>query len=122
MRRNLTNMVHTAGPESTRTAPPCLTSSAIGNRSSSLCRQVPSTCGKSQRSWASWRQRPHAVYYHKHAVLAGGGAFPCCTGPAVVYLQEHAVEVHVRETREAVLIYNELADRVPVGGLFHSTC
>jgi hypothetical protein len=27
-----------------------------------------------------------------------------------------------RETREAVKIYNELANRVPVGRLFESTC
>ena len=37
---------------------------------------------ESQRPWSSWRQRPTPVYHHKHAVLAGGGAFPCCTGPA----------------------------------------
>jgi hypothetical protein len=40
----------------------------------------------------------------------------------MAYLDEHAVVVHVRETREAVKIYNELADRVAVGGLLHSTC
>lgn len=40
----------------------------------------------------------------------------------MAYLDDHAVEVHVRETREAVKIYNELTDRVPVGALFHSTC
>ena len=27
----------------------------------------------SQRPRPPWRQRPHTVYYHKHAVLAGGG-------------------------------------------------
>ena len=40
----------------------------------------------------------------------------------LTYLEERAIEVHVLETREAVKIYNELAARVPVGGLFHSTC
>jgi hypothetical protein len=40
----------------------------------------------------------------------------------MTYLDEHAVEVHVLETREAVKVYNELAGRVPVAGLFHSTC
>jgi hypothetical protein len=30
--------------------------------------------------------------------------------------------VHVAETREAAGIYNQLADGVPVAGLFHSTC
>jgi hypothetical protein len=38
------------------------------------------------------------------------------------YLQERCVEVHILETREAVKTYNELAGRVAVGGLFHSTC
>jgi hypothetical protein len=37
-------------------------------------------------------------------------------------LAERGIEVHVLETREAVTRYNELADRVAVGGLFHSTC
>jgi hypothetical protein len=37
-------------------------------------------------------------------------------------LEERSIEVHVVETREAVKIYNELADDVAVGGLFHSTC
>jgi len=38
------------------------------------------------------------------------------------YLGERGVEVHVVETREAVKLYNELADDAAVGGLFHSTC
>jgi hypothetical protein len=38
------------------------------------------------------------------------------------HLEERSVEVHALETREAVKVYNELADRVAVGGLFHSTC
>ena len=40
----------------------------------------------------------------------------------MAYLGEQGIEVHVLETREAVKLYNELADRIPVGGLFHSTC
>jgi hypothetical protein len=40
----------------------------------------------------------------------------------VTYLSEHGVPVHVLETRQAVKVYNELAQQVPVGGLFHSTC
>ena len=40
----------------------------------------------------------------------------------LAYAGEQGIEVHVLETREAVKVYNELADRVPVGGLFHSTC
>ena len=38
------------------------------------------------------------------------------------YLDQRSVKVHVAETREAVKIYNELAESIPVGGLFHSTC
>lgn len=39
------------------------------------------------------------------------------------YLEERHIECHVRETRAAVAIYNELAEEgVSVGGLFHSTC
>jgi hypothetical protein len=41
---------------------------------------------------------------------------------ALEYLEQRSIEVHVAETREAVKIYNNLADAVPVGGLFHSTC
>jgi len=40
----------------------------------------------------------------------------------LTYLEERSIEVHVVETREAVKIYNELADSVAVAGLFHSTC
>jgi len=38
------------------------------------------------------------------------------------YLDQRSVTVHVAETREAVKIYNELAERMLVGGLFHFTC
>jgi hypothetical protein len=40
----------------------------------------------------------------------------------LIYLEERSIQVHVVETREAVKIYNELADQVAVAGLFHSTC
>jgi hypothetical protein len=40
----------------------------------------------------------------------------------LTYLEQRSIEVHVVETREAVKIYNELADQVAVAGLFHSTC
>jgi hypothetical protein len=38
------------------------------------------------------------------------------------YLEERSITVHVAETREAVQIYNDLADGTLVAGLFHSTC
>ncbi|MEV0719168.1 Mth938-like domain-containing protein [Asanoa sp. NPDC050611] len=38
-------------------------------------------------------------------------------------LEARAVPMHVVETKEAVRLYNALADAAhPVGGLFHSTC
>ena len=40
----------------------------------------------------------------------------------VEYLEAKSIVVHVAETREAVRIYNELAETTTVGGLFHSTC
>ena len=38
------------------------------------------------------------------------------------YLAGRSVTVHAAETREAVRIYNDLAQDAPVAGLFHSTC
>jgi len=38
------------------------------------------------------------------------------------FLAERSVRAHVADTRAAVKIYNDLADGVLVGGLFHSTC
>jgi hypothetical protein len=40
----------------------------------------------------------------------------------VEYLEARSIVVKVAETREAVRIYNELAETTTVGGLFHSTC
>ncbi|MFG1681379.1 Mth938-like domain-containing protein [Nonomuraea sp. NPDC049269] len=37
-------------------------------------------------------------------------------------LKAHGVEVYVEETTVAVHRYNTLAESLPVGGLFHSTC
>ena len=37
-------------------------------------------------------------------------------------LDERSIVVHVVETREAVKVYNGLAEHTSVGGLFHSTC
>ena len=38
------------------------------------------------------------------------------------YLDERSITVHVAETREAVKIYNDLAEVTMLAGLFHSTC
>ncbi len=37
-------------------------------------------------------------------------------------LRSKAITVHVLETREAVRVYNELAESTAVGALIHSTC
>jgi hypothetical protein len=56
-------------------------------------------------------------------VLSQGMARQLQVHPATHdYLQQCGVTVHVAETREAVKIYNELAERGLVAGLFHSTC
>ena len=41
---------------------------------------------------------------------------------SVDLLERRGVTVHVKETKEAVELYNKLAEREAVGGLFHSTC
>jgi hypothetical protein len=38
------------------------------------------------------------------------------------FLEERGVQVHVLPTPQAVDLFNELRDREPVGGLFHTTC
>jgi len=38
------------------------------------------------------------------------------------FLKEREVAAHVLPTAEAVELYNELAEKEPVGGLFHTTC
>ena len=40
----------------------------------------------------------------------------------LAYLAGQSVTAHTAETREAVRIYNQLAQDTPVAGLFHSTC
>ena len=37
-------------------------------------------------------------------------------------LEARGVEARVHPTKQAVRLYNELAEKQPVGGLFHSTC
>jgi hypothetical protein len=38
------------------------------------------------------------------------------------FLADRGADVHVAGTQEAVRIYNDLAARTAVGGVFHSTC
>jgi hypothetical protein len=38
------------------------------------------------------------------------------------FLKQNQIETHVLPTPEAVQLYNQLAGKKPVGGLFHTTC
>jgi hypothetical protein len=38
------------------------------------------------------------------------------------FLKGKQIEAHVLSTAEAVELYNKLAEKSPVGGLFHTTC
>jgi hypothetical protein len=38
------------------------------------------------------------------------------------FFKERQIPVHVLPTRDAVALYNKLAETEPVGGLFHTTC
>lgn len=56
-------------------------------------------------------------------VLSRGRAGRLKTSPeTLAYLEQRGIEVHVRETKEAVALYNRLAETEAVAGLFHSTC
>jgi hypothetical protein len=37
-------------------------------------------------------------------------------------LKDRGITAHVLQTERAVELYNELREKEPVGGLFHSTC
>lgn len=59
-----------------------------------------------------------------HAVvLSRGMELRLQTMPeTLAHLEKSGIEVHVLETRAAVTLYNQLAETVAVGALFHSTC
>ena len=44
------------------------------------------------------------------------------TGEALRVLEERGVSAHVRQTEEAIRLYNELRETERVGALIHSTC
>lgn len=45
------------------------------------------------------------------------------TDQAISYLEKHGIETITAETKRAVQLYNDCAEKnIPVGGLFHSTC
>lgn len=59
----------------------------------------------------------------KVVVLAQGmyGRLQVCPETLQV-LKDRGIPVHVLGTEAAVHLYNELQEKEPVGGLFHSTC
>ena len=59
----------------------------------------------------------------KVVVLSRGMRLALHTSPeTIALLERRGVEVHVKETKEGVELYNRLAEEHAVGGLFHSTC
>jgi hypothetical protein len=59
----------------------------------------------------------------RHVVLSKGQLSRLGTcAETMELLHEAGVTVHVQPTPQAIETYNRLADRYPVGGLFHSTC
>ncbi len=56
-------------------------------------------------------------------VLSRGMRLALQTSPETLeLLDRRGITVYVKETKEAVDLYNKLADSQAVGGLFHSTC
>ena len=56
-------------------------------------------------------------------VLSSGMLARLKTSPETIrFLERRGVPVHVKRTKKAVDLYNQLAESEAVGGLFHSTC
>jgi len=57
-------------------------------------------------------------------ILSRGMQLVLQTAPqTIAWLDQHGLQYHLLETREAAKLYNELAGQgVAVAGLFHSTC
>jgi hypothetical protein len=57
-------------------------------------------------------------------VVLSRGMAECLHAPreTLDFLKERQITAHVLPTKEAVALYNELAETEPVGGLFHTTC
>ena len=56
-------------------------------------------------------------------VLSRGMELALKTSPETTkLLEQRGITVHVKETKEGVDLYNQLAETQAVGGLFHSTC
>jgi hypothetical protein len=57
-------------------------------------------------------------------VVLSRGMAECLQVPreTLDFLKERQIGVHVLPTKDAVALYNKLAENEPVGGLFHTTC
>lgn len=56
-------------------------------------------------------------------VLSRGMLLALKTAPETKqFLEQKGIPFYIEETKRAVRRYNELRKRIPVGGLFHSTC
>jgi hypothetical protein len=57
-------------------------------------------------------------------VVLSRGIKQCLEVPRATleFLKQKQIEAHVLPTAEAVELYNRLAEKSPVGGLFHTTC
>jgi hypothetical protein len=57
-------------------------------------------------------------------VVLSRGMAECLQVPreTLDFLKERQIPAHVLPTKEAVALYNKLAETEPVGGLFHTTC
>ena len=57
-------------------------------------------------------------------VVLSRGMKECLEVPheTLEFLKERQIPVHVLPTSDAAKLYNQLAEKEPVGGLFHTTC
>jgi hypothetical protein len=57
-------------------------------------------------------------------VVLSRGMKKCLEVPreTLEFLKQKQIEAHVLPTAEAVQLYNQLVEKEPVGGLFHTTC
>ena len=62
--------------------------------------------------------------HNAKVVVLSRGMKECLQVPrkTLDFLRERQIPAHVLPTTEAVKLYNELAEKEPVGGLFHTTC
>ena len=64
------------------------------------------------------------VEHGAKVVVLSRGMAECLNVPreTLDFLKEQRIAVHILPTTEASALYNKLAETVPVGGLFHTTC